>query len=109
MKIIALLTISAALTACAIHPAAIHSAATDHRPYMVYDCEELTIKSTVTDRELRRYVASQTNARTVDVLTWPISTARLFGKNKRNVAAIQRLGGELEALEKARSIKCGHA
>lgn len=105
MKILAAATILL-IAACATNPAAIQPRPTDHKPFMVYDCATLAEKVAATDKELRRYVQSQSNARAVDIITWPISTARLFGKNRRNVDAIQKLGGELEALKKAQTLKC---
>jgi hypothetical protein len=108
MKILALATI-ALLTGCATNPAAIRPTPTDHMPFMVYDCATLAEKVAATNYQLHRYVRSQSKARATDVLTWPVSTARIFGKNRRNVEAIQRLGGELEALKKAHALKCDEA
>jgi hypothetical protein len=92
---------------CATNPASISPAPTDHAPFMAYDCVTLTTRVDETDKELRRYISSQSNARVGDALTWPIPTSRIFGKNRRNVAAISRLSGELDALRKAQILKCG--
>jgi hypothetical protein len=99
----------AALAGCATNPAAIRATPTDHKPYMVYDCATLTERVAATDQELRRYVASQGNARVGDAIMWPIPISRIFGKNQRNVEAISRLGGQLDALRKAQTLKCENA
>jgi hypothetical protein len=95
-----------ALIGCATNPTAIKPTAFDHRPLMSSDCTTLATRTAATDAELRRYVSSQGNARVADALTWPIPTSRITGKNRRNVEAIGRLSGELEALKKAHTLKC---
>lgn len=94
------------VAACATNPALIRSTPTDYRQFMIFDCANLTDKVAATDKELRRYLTSQGTARVADAITWPIPTSRIFGKNRRNVEAIGRLGGELEALKKAQTLKC---
>lgn len=94
------------LSACATNPAAIQPRQVDYRQYMIYDCPNLTDKVSATDRELRRYVASQSNARVSDAITWPVPLTRIFGKNRRNVETISRLGGELDALKHAQALRC---
>lgn len=106
MKIIGSAVLIGLLAGCATNPAAIQSTPTDHRPYLAYDCTSLALRIATTDRELRRYVHSQSNARVADAITWPIPVSRIFRKNSRNVLAIQRLGGELDALKKAQTLKC---
>jgi len=106
MKTIGIVLVVATLCACATNPAAIQPRATDYKPYLMYDCANLTDKVTATDRELRRYVSSQSNARVSDAITWPVPLTRIFGKNRRNVEAISRLGGELDALKKAQALRC---
>lgn len=109
MKRITLAIIAAALAACATNPAGIRPTPTDYKPFMVYDCAALTDKVAAKDQELRRYVSSQDHARVGDALVWPIPVSRIFGKNQRNVEAISRLGGELDALRKAETLKCESA
>lgn len=109
MKTIGSVLLLLSLCACATNPAAIQPRATDYKPYLIYDCANLTDKVTATDKELRRYLSSQSNARVSDAITWPIPLTRMFGKNRRNVEAISRLGGELDALKKAQTLRCTSA
>jgi len=106
MKIIALLTVCACIVACATNPASIRPTPADYRQYMIYDCAALTDKVEATDKEMRRYVHSQSNARVADAIVWPVPLTRMVGKNRRNVETISRLSGELEALRKAQTLKC---
>lgn len=106
MKRITLAAVVASLAACATNPAAIRPTLTDYKPYMVYDCVTLSEKVSAKDTELRRFVSSQDHARVGDAIMWPIPVSRIFGKNQRNVSAISRLGGELDALRKAETLKC---
>lgn len=106
MKTIGSVLLVLTLSACATNPAAIQPRVTDYKPFLIFDCANLTDKVSATDRELRRYMSSQSNARVSDAITWPIPLTRIFGKNRRNVEAISRLGGELEAVKKAQTLKC---
>lgn len=109
MKTIAVAVLALLVTACATNPASISSTPTDYKQFMIFDCANLTDKVAATDKELRRYVSSQGKARVADAITWPVPTSRIFGKNRRNVEAISRLGGELEALRTARTLRCESA
>jgi hypothetical protein len=100
------LTAALALIGCATNPTAIKPTTLDHRPLMSIDCTTLATRIAATDAELRRYVSSQGNARVGDAFMWPIPVSRMTGKNRRNVEAIGRLSGELEALKKAHTLKC---
>jgi hypothetical protein len=77
----------------------------DARHFAGYGCGELYAKEIAADRELRRFVSSQSNARVGDALTWPIPVSRIFGKNSRNVREISRLGGELNAIHRVQQDK----
>jgi len=94
------------LCGCATNPTAIKPTPYDYRPLMENDCTTLDTLIAATDAELRRYLSSQQNARVGDAFTWPVPVSRMTGKNQRNVEAIGRLSGELEALKKARTLKC---
>jgi hypothetical protein len=95
-----------ALCGCATNPASILPTPVDYKQFMIYDCPSLTDKVAATDYQLRRYMHSQSNARVADAIVWPVPLTRMLGKNSRNVEAIRRLGGELEALKKAQTLKC---
>ena len=93
------------LAGCATDPAAVQPRATDARMFEGYTCEELAQRKTATDAELQRYVESQERARIGDAFTWPVSTARIFGKNTRNVNMIAQLRGELQAIDQVQHVK----
>lgn len=95
-----------ALAACATDPSSIQHTATDYRPYLVNDCAALTRMCTDKKAELDDVISSQGHARVGDALMWPIPLSRMDGMNGRNVRAIQQLGGEYDALNKAQTLRC---
>ena len=105
-KITGPLIAALALTSCATNPSKIKPTVVDYHPLMFYDCATLDTRIAATDKEVRRYVSSQSNARVGDALLWPVPLSRMTGKNRRNVETIGRLSGELEALKTARTLKC---
>lgn len=95
-----------ALAACATDPTDIRHTPTGYKPFLVYDCAALTKMCTDKKTELDDVVSSQGHARVGDALLWPIPLSRMDGLNGRNVKAIERLGGEYDALTKAQTLQC---
>lgn len=109
MKRATVAAVSVLLTACATAPERIAPVALDYRPFLDHDCALLTDWADKTEARLKLYTLSQNHGRTVDAITWPVSTTRMFGKNRRNVEAIARLTGERDALRQAQAIKCAES
>lgn len=94
-----------AIAGCATSPSDIRPRETDHAPYLAMSCLESFAVVTDTDAELRDVTAAQEHARTADALILP-GLSRLTGKNGRNVDDIERLSGQLAAVQRARTLRC---